>query len=158
MLCKGCPYLHAKTSKFKESGCEFNITGAEYMLSLKGEKVRDIYSCIHKESKDSKKSVDLIIFATNNKTEKRVLLVEISNHMHSLSDLRNKFENSLKNFQAIWLCDKENLRDLSIKLVIIYKKIKTSSEFEVIKSEEIKFRGENYRFYLNKCNKVFDLK
>lgn len=158
MLYTQCPYLVAKVSNFKESGCAFKITGNGIMLSLKGEKVGGIYSSKCKKQKTLGKTVDFMIFAVKDQTDKRVLLVEMSNHMHKLSDLVEKFENSLEHLQAICFCDKENIRDFKISLIITYKKLRIASELPVIRSKEIKFRGKKYRFYLNKCNEVFDLK
>jgi hypothetical protein len=157
-LYEGCPYLDAKISKLKESGCVFKLDGNKDMISLKGEKVRNIYCSIHKKQNTLIKSVDFIIFASNDKTDKIVLLVEVSNHIHKLSELCEKFQNSLNHLKAMCFCDKENLREISIRLIITYKKIRNTSEFRVISTKEFSFEGKKFRFNLNRCDNIFSLK
>jgi hypothetical protein len=151
-LNKSCPYRVATVDSCAESGCLVQFNANSNLIILKGERVRDVFLNIQNLKNTGIKAADYILIKSNNSVFKFFLL-EMSVNLHKPSVLKSKFENSLDHLDKIICCEQEQINRFEVKLIVAFKKVSNSSQFQVIfRSTSIKFKGKNLVLRNVRCN------
>jgi hypothetical protein len=85
-------------------------------------------------------------------------MVELSNTIHPLSEIISKFKSSLEHLEDILSCQNEKFKEITLVLVIGFRKIRNKSEFDVIfKNKHINICGQKPLFVKLNCGEsVFE--
>ena len=156
-LVTNCPYRKATVSSCSEGACQLQINNTSNLIVLKGEIVRDIFLNMRKMNNIGNKAADYILIKTVNATFK-FILVEMSLTLHKPSILESKFKNSLLHLEQIINCEEENINNYTVKLIVAYKKVRSSSQFQhIFKRMRFNFFGKDLVLRNVKCGNLIEV-
>lgn len=156
-LNRSCPYLSAVSSSCSENGCHIRVNDATKFTILKGETVRDVFLEIRKKKNKGIKAADYVLIRNAN-SNFEFFLLEMSINLHKPSVLISKFENSLNHLDKIICCDQERITKFQVKLIVAFRKVANSSQFQVVfRDTKFKFRGKELLLRNARCNGYLDI-